>query len=393
MSKNKKVLLPLLFLAVLLITGCSGLFSGAKNSNNNIQSTMMWHDPDAIDMTDYYKDYKETGGEVALVTDNGKITDHSFNEAAYKGVRTYTQAAGVSYSFYSAKSNTEKEYLNAVNTAIKNNARLIICAGSHFSKAVGALQDSYPDIDFLLLDGVPENESGEKISISKNVHCITYHEEQAGYLAGYMSVLEGFTSFGFIGGESLPSVMRYGYGFLQGLDDAADSLGTEQEIHVNYWYSGTFEPNQEIEATAATWYASGTEVIFACGGSIYESVLDAADDNDGLLIGVDVDLSDISERFLTSAMKGIQNSVILALDEYYAAGNTWPADLSGLSDSYGASDKCIALPVSQTAWRFENVAIEDYLNIYSLLKQEKLSVSDDISAPPGLDIRVNYLHS
>lgn len=390
MMKNKKVLISLILSAAfLIICGCIYLsIRSSQNSNRPVSTFPVASDH--IDMTDYYKDYTEIGGEVALITDKSSISDKGFNEAAYKGIRIYAQAAGVSYSFYSAKSDTEEGYLSAVNTAIKNNAGLIICAGSHFSKAVGALQEHYPDIHFLLLDSAPSDASGNEISPAENVHCITYHEEQAGYLAGYMATLEGFTSFGFIGGEALPSVTRYGYGFLQGIDDASDAFGLDDIINVKYWYSGTFNPDKEIEDTASAWYSSGTEIIFACGGDIYQSVLEAAEEYDGKLIGVDVDQSGISDRFLTSAMKGISNSVILALDEYCAAGNVWPDDLAGNIKSYGVDDKCIELPVSNEAWRFQTISIEDYLNIYTLIKHGNLSVSDDISARPDLDIHVDY---
>lgn len=390
MTKNKKALILLILLAVCLIL-CGSIYLNIRNSKNNSSSLSIFPvASDHIDMTDYYHDYKEVGGAVALITDKSSIADKGFNEDAYKGIRIYAQAAGISYSFYSAKSDTEAAYLNAVNTAIKNNAGLIVCAGSHFSKAVGAVQDSHPDIDFLLLDSVPSDESGNEAPIAENVHCITYHEEQAGYLAGYMATLEGFTSLGFIGGEELPSVTRYGYGFLQGIDDAADAFGLDEEINVKYWYSGTFNPDKEIEDTASEWYASGTEVIFVCGGNIYESVLAAAEEYDSRLIGVDVDQSSISDRFLTSAMKGVQNSVILALDEYHAAGGIWPKELAGKSEAYGTNDACIELPVSKEAWRFQNITVEDYLNIYTLMKQEKLSVSDDISVMPDVDIHVDY---
>lgn len=178
--------------------------------------------------------------------------------------------------------------------------------------------------------------------------------------------------------------------FYKGIDDLADAFGLDEKINVKYWYSDTFNPDKEIEDTGAAWYASGTEIIFSCGGDIYESVLATADACDGKLIGVDVDQSGISDSFLTSAMKGVQNSVILALDEYHAAGSAWPKDLAGKSESYGTDDACIELPVSNEAWRFQNIAVEDYLNIYTLMKQGKLSVSDDISVKPDVDIHVDY---
>lgn len=55
---------------------------------------------------------------------------------------------------------------------------------------------------------------------------ILYAEEQAGYLAGYAAVNEGYTQLGFMGGIAVPAVIRYGYGFIQG----ADATGVSADI-------------------------------------------------------------------------------------------------------------------------------------------------------------------
>ena len=55
---------------------------------------------------------------------------------------------------------------------------------------------------------------------------IAFKEEQCGYLAGYAAVKEGFTKLGFTGGGggTNPACCRYGYGFVQGADAAAKEL-------------------------------------------------------------------------------------------------------------------------------------------------------------------------
>jgi len=58
-------------------------------------------------------------------------------------------------------------------------------------------------------------------AIPANCYCITFKEEQAGYLAGYAIAKDGKTKLGFLGGMAVPAVIRYGYGFVQGADAAA----------------------------------------------------------------------------------------------------------------------------------------------------------------------------
>ncbi len=339
---------------------------------------------------DYYHDYKEVGGQVALVTDTGSVMDNGYNQAALEGAKEYALAAGVSYSFYSTESDSPEAYEDTVLYAIENQAKLIICAGSHFEQAVGSLQERYGDITFLLLDGVPRDASGMEMVIAPNVHCITYHEEEAGYLAGYMAVLEGYRKLGFIGGEQLPTICRYGYGYLQGIDDAAMDLDICDEVCVEYWYADTFSPSPEIKKTSRSWYEAGTEIIFVCGGSIYQSVLASAEKCNGMLIGADVDQSGISKHVLTSAMKGVQSSVIVALDELFAHGGSWPEDMAGCVMTYGAEKECIELPLTGNAWRFQNVSTKDYFRIRASLREGKVYISDDISEHPDTAVTVNY---
>lgn len=337
-----------------------------------------------------HQDYEEEGREVALVTDVSYVMDHGFNEAAFQGIQKYADAAGISYSSYSTDVDTAESYQDTILAAIHNNAELVVCVGPHFEQAVGSLQNDYSDTYFLLLDGVPRDSLGEAADVEPNVHCVTYREEEAGYLVGYMSVLEGYKRFGFIGGEQLASVERYGYGYLRGIDDAAAFLGIEDEVQAEYWYADTFLPDRRIEEISKEWYEAGTEVIFACGGSLYESVLSSAAVFDGKIIGVDVDQSDISELILTSAMKGIDASIIVALDEFFANGRRWPEELAGQVGSYGAKEKCISLPVQDNAWRFKNATTSQYLQILARLRSGDIEIPVDMDVLPETSVTVIY---
>ena len=83
-------------------------------------------------------------------------------------------------------------------------------------------QDTWPDLKFVLLDGVPSSNGDTKIG--ENTVGIQYAEEQAGFLAGYAAVVEGYKKLGFMGGVATPAVVRYGYGFIQGAEAAAKEM-------------------------------------------------------------------------------------------------------------------------------------------------------------------------
>lgn len=347
------------------------------------------HDPMTELLKDPYGDYQETGGEIAFVFD-GVIEDGSYNEAIYEGIRMYALAAGITFSHYETEEDSPKGHEAAIKHAVLSHAGIIVCAGYDFQETVEEVQGEYPEISFLLIDGSSEDGEGKAVKLSKNVHCVSFREEESGYLAGYMAVLEGYRKLGFLGGRKEPSVIRYGYGYLQGIEDAAQDMGLE-DITVNYYDTGSHLPAQETKELAQQWYEAGTEVIFACGDSLYEAVLEAAKEKDGLMIGADRDQSSISKRFLTSAVKDITNGVIISLDEYYAFGRKWPKDFAGKSVRYGAADRCAGIPVQDTEWRFQNVTKEEFLEIYQRIRNGEIRISDEINQKPNVDIAVNYL--
>ena len=353
--------------------------SGVEMSSWREAVQKMFEDP--------YGDYSETGGEIAFLTD-GSVEDGAYNEAIFNGVRMYALGAGTSFSCYHADPNAPESYEEIIQRAVEDNAGLIVCAGDVCREAVGALQETYPQTSFLLVDAVPHDGEGEEISPAENVHCVLFHEEQAGYLAGYMAVWEGYRNLGFIGGREEPAVLRYGYGYLQGINAAAKDLSLD-DVVVNYWYADTYAADIAVREKADGWYEDGTQIIFACGGGLYESVLEAAENQDGLMIGVDIDQCRVSDRVLTSAVKNIGAAVTDALDEYYAAGG-WSEEDAGQVRRYGVEEGCAAIPVIDTEWRFKEIPTTHFFEIYKQMKRGDRTVSDAIDAPPEVAVFVNF---
>lgn len=349
--------------------------------------TTSWEESVQKMFEDPYGDYRETGGEIVLLTD-GPVEDGGYNEAVYNGVRMYALGAGKPFSYYNANSDDPESYRKLIERSAQENARIIVCAGNDFGEAVGAVQESFPQTAFLLIDGVPHDGEGEALALSENVHCVLFHEEQAGYLAGYMAVWEGYRNLGFIGGKEEPAVLRYGYGYLQGIDAAAKDLSLD-DVAVKYWYADTFSPDIAVREKADGWYAEGVQIIFACGGGLYESVLEAAENQDGLMIGADVDQARVSDRVLTSAVKNIGAAVTDTLDSFYA-NNGWSEAQAGQVRRYGVEEGCAAIPVVDTEWRFKEVPTTHFFEIYKQMKRGDRAASDDISEPPSVAITVNY---
>ena len=330
------------------------------------------------------------GGDmkVAFVTDVGNIDDHSFNQYSYEGVTKFCEANGLAYDYYKPAEDTDQAREDAIAQAINDGYNTVVMAGFLFGPAVAHAAEANPDVLFLALDVTTGDLKVD--TCPANIALICYQEEQAGYLAGYAAVKEGYKELGFLGGIDVPAVVRYGYGFVQGADAAAAELGVT-DVNIKYWYSGSFTPNDEIAARMDSWYVDGTEVVFACGGGIYLSCLSAADANDGLMIGVDVDQSNESERIITSAMKALSNSVQLALGEAQANGWTWPEAYAGTCQYLGAADDCVGLPMEST--NIDGFSAEDYAALFASLKDGSLVVdnnSDPATHPETTNVTVDW---
>jgi basic membrane protein A len=251
------------------------------------------------------------------------------------------------------------------------------------------MQTAYPDVNFLLLDGEPHTADYATYETTSNTYCILYKEEQAGYLAGYAAVKEGYTKLGFLGGMAVPAVVRYGYGYVQGADAAAQEMGLNQgDVTMKYWYSGVFAPSDDIKTKMDGWYTEGSEVVFSCGGGIYLSCVAAAEAAGGKVIGVDVDQSAESDLIITSAMKALSTSVDLALTSLYANGGTWDSDHAGATAHLGAAEDCIGLPTAEGSWRLTKFTVDEYNALYAKLKDGSIVVdnSSDVNVTPTTSI-------
>ena len=222
----------------------------------------------------------------------------------------------------------------------------------------------------MFIDGYPIQEkateydeaTGEALPndspILTNVAGISFQEEQAGYLAGYAAVKDGFTKLGFSGGGggTNDACCRFGYGYVQGANAAAAEEGITVDMNYSWEYGATFSASTELQTMINGWYSNGTEIVFACGGAMFQSIAAAASANDGYVIGVDVDQSGESDYVVTSAMKGLSDAVQWAVGHVY---DSTFSEIGGTGTSLGVKDNAVALPTAADSWRFETFTVEE----------------------------------
>ncbi len=325
--------------------------------------------------------------ELALITDVGTIDDKSFNQGAWEGIKAYAEEHDITSKYYQPTEKATAAYETTIDLAVEGGAKVIVCPGYLFEVAVYNAQTKYPDVKFILLDGQPhnENENPKEIdyTIKDNVNAIYYADEQSGFLAGYAAVKDGYKKLGFIGGIEVPAVIRYGYGFVQGAEYAANEMGLN-DVTVKYNYSGTFNASPEVQSMAASWYNQGTEIIFACGGQIGSSIMTAAEAAGGKVIGVDVDQSSESNSVVTSAMKQLAISVESTIESYY--NGKFPG---GQVVTLDATSQAVGLPLKTSHFKQFNEA--DYNAIYEKLVSGEIKIKTNADVKNVTDLSVERI--
>jgi len=295
----------------------------------------------------------------------------------------------------------------ATERAIADGYDVIVFPGYTHGATIAEVSELYPDVRFIALDvakadilsaalankGIaydynPDNWNLTDYVYMDNVYCATYQEQISGYMAGYGAVKLGYTKLGYLGGMAVPSVMRFGYGFILGADAAAQELGIT--VDMKYAYANQFFGDADITAVMDTWYAGGTEVVFSCGASIWTSVAEAAKKAGGKIIGVDVDQAPVIDKdygegiTVTSAMKGLAPTTYNTLVDVLVNGN-W-SNYAGKIEALGMiSEEPTANYVQlaeSTLFEEGKFTYEDYAALVSALYNGTMTVSDDLSTEP-----------
>ena len=333
-----------------------------------------------------HQDAGDAPFRVAMISGIADIDDNSFNQSTYEGCKEWCSGHDIPFTYYKPAANSNAERGKCVELAIERGYNVLFLPGYQFGDTIAQFANKYPDVTFYGID-VTESDLPSTFIPGDNVFCFSYHEEIAGYLAGYASTKEGYKKHGFLGGMKGLAVTRFGYGYVQGVDAAASEMNIDAEI--NFVYGGQFYGDNDITKYVDNWYKGGTEIVFACGGGIYTSAALAARDNGGKIIGVDSDQSIVVDRdygegiCITSAMKCIPSTIKTVLDSYadeIASGETF-AKL-GLVSSSNIDENYVGLPID--TWSMTNFTVEDYKVVVDDILKGKCIISDEVNSQPTL---------
>ena len=373
-----KKVLKVIFLVAMLMTFALAVVACGNNSNEG-DTTGQATEPTTTEAGETEGGIATTLPatliRVALIahSPDSILDDGSFNQGAWDGVQRFASQHGLGSDdtrFFQPHSADDAARIALMEEAIGSGYNVLVLPGFHFIESVYEAQDYFPDVRFILLDAIPAGPDG--VRIEPNVVAIEYDEHEAGFLAGYAAVIEGFRNLGFTGGIAVPAVVRFGHGFIQGAEHAANELGLgEGDVTINYHYFGLFAPSPEFQTIASSWFAAGTEVIFSAAGGANGSVIAAAEAQNSWAIGVDVDQGWMSERVISSAMKALNNSVYDMLTDIL--NNSFNG---GRAITFNATNNGIGLPMESSRW--QNFTQTQYDAIFSQLSSGSVRVDGSL---------------
>lgn len=300
------------------------------------------------------------------VSEDQSIDDESYVQSAWEGLREYAEESGLTYKYYEPEEDSDSARLKQIAEAADSGAAVIVCAGGAFERVVGEAQKEYSDITFILAGAEPKDEKGEA-EVNSNCVSVCLNETDAGFLAGYAAVQDGCRQLGFIGANGTDSARRYGYGFVQGCNAAAEELGVYADVR--YSFTEKEISAAKLQKKAEQWYEEGTEVIFACGDGSFDSVAVEADIADAWVIAPDSALKDRSAKnVLTSVTSSYKSGVKQQLTAFYSGEFS-----GGTVLRLGAAEGAVGLSFEGDC--FSLFREEDYDAVYDKLKKGQIKLA------------------
>ena len=301
--------------------------------------------------------------EIAFITDDGLINDKGVCEAVWNSVTDFGATRGISHKYYKAteaKANAVKEVLD---TAVNKGAKVVIVDSTKIANIILKLQDEYKDINFITINTDAYNPENGDILIKDNTVALTYATEQAGYMAGYAAVKEGYTQLGCMVEDQSKQMVNFQYGFAKGANRAAKENG--ETVTLKCVAFDMNNPREEASKKAAKWY---------------QEIIEQAETYEGTVIGGITDKGEVSDTVAISAVEDINSTLQETLQQY--VDGKFPG---GEVKEYGVAEDAVLLDYKNS--RLKNFIVDQYNALYEQLKDGEVKVRvDDINSLEDLEL-------
>jgi len=232
------------------------------------------------------------GPKVGIAYDVGGRNDRGINDSAFEGLsEAVDELEATCLEGEAADGEQESARVDRLRHFADNGATVIVAIGTRYARAVDTVSQSYPRIQFALIDATaPKREFG------RNVAILNFVPEQAGFLAGVAAALKTKTSkVGFVGAppdDVLEPAVPYEAGFRAGVEAASggtsradlargttdDPAKPTVQVVAKHLERDTPAPGKPDGAkkTATDLFEDGVDVVFGSPGVSQRALFNAA---------------------------------------------------------------------------------------------------------------------
>lgn len=238
---------------------------------------------------------------VGFLVGSGGLGDHSYNDMIFSGLGK----AQKEYGFRLLIEETERTASSkkaALNRLLSKGATVVVVSGTELHQLVVECAPRFPETSFVVNDFA--------ISGFNNITSTVFAHEEGSYLVGLLAASYSKNGkIGFIGGVDIPVIHAFLQGFTLGAESVDPSLSIVKTfISAENDYSGFESPERGYEI-ATQMYQNGVDVIYAVAGLTGNGVIQAANRQGKMVIGVDADQDHMAKgRVLTSMIKKLDRS-------------------------------------------------------------------------------------
>lgn len=342
MKKKKFIAMMMVTVMAFSMTACGSGNSTEKNNN----TTPSAESQDTTSKSEF---------KASMITDTGGVNDQSFNQSAWEGLKMLQEKTGAQVSYL--ESTQESDYASNLDKQVDEGSDLIWGVGFALAEAVEQAAEVNDDVNFAIVDNAYEE-------VPANVTCAIFNAQDPSFLVGYVAGLTTKTDkVGFIGGISSEIIDQFEYGYRAGVQYAAEELGKEIEVVVQY--ADSFTDSAKGKAIGTTMYTNGCDIVFHAAAGVGIGLIEAAVEQGKFAIGVDSDQAYLApENVLTSALKRVDVAVA-EISEKLANGE----EIGGQTFTYGLADGGVGIPEENP-----NMDAEVYTKTIAL--QEKVAAGE-----------------
>jgi basic membrane protein A len=338
MKAKRVIALGLATIMALSLTACGGKSStGSGNTKESSETTTT----ESTDTTTESSDASATESTdtsskgssdffVAMITDTGGIKDQSFNQSAWEGLEKLGNETGIEVKYIESKQ--ASDFVTNLNNLGDNGANLLWGIGYACADAILEAAETNPDLSYAIVDNSYEETPA-------NVTGVMFRAQEPSFMVGYIAGRTTTTNkVGFVGGIQSGLLDQFQYGYEAGVQYAAKELGKEIEVSVQY--AESFSDAAKGKAIAAKMYTDGCDVVYHAAGGTGTGVIEAAQEADKWVIGVDRDQAYLApENVLTSALKLVGKAVYNVSKEAIDG-----KEIGGKTYTFGLSEECVGIP-------------------------------------------------